>query len=305
MSYQPPSSVPVEIPDGFKPLGTSGSRLLEIERSKASFSPADLEKYIYGDAAIERRNRILPVVENEPAFDKSQIHYMDRGAKYRHGLAKEKRLVQLTRELGWTAEDVRTAEELLDMPAAFGLHNSMFLKTLRAQSTDEQRELFLKPAENYEIIGCYAQTELGHGSNVQGLETTAVYKPESKSFVINTPGMSSMKWWIGGLGRTADHAVVMAQLYTPDGKNGSLVRRGPYPFVVPLRDRKTRELLPGRTIMDIGPKAGYPMTDNGTAIFNNVEIPHVNFLAKFASVDPESGRFSKPPHDKLAYGTMI
>lgn len=33
----------------------------------------------------------------------------------------------------------------------------MFLKTLRAQSTDEQRELFLKPAENYEIIGCYAQ----------------------------------------------------------------------------------------------------------------------------------------------------
>jgi acyl-CoA oxidase len=38
---------------------------------------------------------------------------MDRGAKYRHGLAKEKRLVQLTRELGWTAEDVRTAEELL------------------------------------------------------------------------------------------------------------------------------------------------------------------------------------------------
>lgn len=175
----------------------------------------------------------------------------------------------------------------------------------------------------------FTQTELGHGSNVQGLETTAVYKPESKSFVINTPGMSSMKWWIGGLGRTADHAVVMAQLYTPvrfalrsslrlsptdestgwlvtqDGKNGSLVRRGPYPFVVPLRDTKTRELLPGRTIMDIGPKAGYPMTDNGTAIFNNVEIPHVNFLAKFASVDVESGRFSKPPHDKLAYGTMI
>jgi acyl-CoA oxidase len=60
-----------------------------------------------------------------------------------------------------------------------------------------------------------SQTELGHGSNVQGLETTAVYKPEAKAFVINTPGMSSMKWWIGGLGRTADHAVVMAQLYTP------------------------------------------------------------------------------------------
>ncbi|TNY18023.1 acyl-CoA dehydrogenase/oxidase, partial [Rhodotorula diobovata] len=296
--------LPVQIPDGFQPLGTSGTRLLEIERAKASFSPAELREYIYGNEYLERQARILPIVENEPAFDKSQIHYMSRGDKYRHGLKKEKRIVQLTREHGWSAEDVKVAEELIDMPAAFGLHNSMFLKTLRSQSNEEQQELFTKPAENFEIIGCYAQTELGHGSNVQGLETTATYRPETKSFIINTPGMSSMKWWIGGLGRTADHAVVMAQLYTPDGKNGKLVKRGPFPFVVPLRDRKTRELLPGRTVMDIGPKAGYPMTDNGTAIFNNVEIPHINFLAKFASVDPDSGRFTAPKHDKVAYGTM-
>ncbi|BGP42760.1 hypothetical protein JCM10450v2_006871 [Rhodotorula kratochvilovae] len=296
--------LPVQIPDGFQPLGTSGTRLLEIERAKASFSPADLREYIYGKEFLERQARILPIVENEPAFDKSQIHYMSRSEKYAHGLKKEKRLVQLTRELGWSAEDVKVADELIDMPAAFGLHNSMFLKTLRSQSTDEQMELFTRPAERFEIIGCYAQTELGHGSNVQGLETTATYKPETQTFVINTPGMSSMKWWIGGLGRTADHAVVMAQLYTPDGKNGKLVKRGPFPFVVPLRDRKTRELLPGRTVMDIGPKAGYPMTDNGTAIFHNIEIPHVNFLARFAKVDPSTGKFTKPEHDKVAYGTM-
>jgi acyl-CoA oxidase len=36
-------------------------------------------------------------------------------------------------------------------------------------------------------------------------------------------------------------------------------RYGPHPFVVPLRDIKTREPLPGRTIGDIGkffPKSG-------------------------------------------------
>lgn len=134
----------------------------------------------------------------------------------------------------------------------------MFMKTLRAQTTEEQKELFLRPAERYEIIGgfpCRLQrsqksradghvprrqaatprlssvsvtsspcfhprtaahvTLAGHGSNVQGLETTATYQPESKTFVLQSPGLTSAKWWIGGLGRTADHAVVMAQLYTP------------------------------------------------------------------------------------------
>ncbi|GAA5827921.1 hypothetical protein JCM5353_007739 [Sporobolomyces roseus] len=300
-----PSSPPIQIPAHLsKPVGTPGPRLLEIERSKASFAPAELQHYLYGDEYIERVKRILPVIEGEPAFSKADYHYMDRGEKYRHGLKKEKRLVQISRELGWTAEDNQIAEELLDLPAAFGLHKSMFLKTLRAQTTDEQKELFTKPAERYEIIGCYAQTELGHGSNVQGLETTATYQPESKTFILQSPGLTAMKWWIGGLGRTADHAVVMAQLHTPDGKNGALIKRGPFPFVVPLRDIKTRELLPGRTIMDIGPKAGYPATDNGAMLLDKVEIPHVNFLAGYAQVDPDSGRFSKPANDKLSYGTM-
>lgn len=46
--------------------------------------------------------------------------------------------------------------------------------------------------------------------------------------------------------------------YLQDGKNGRLMKRGPFPFVVQLRDLKTRELLPGRTIQDIGPKAVRP-----------------------------------------------
>jgi hypothetical protein len=56
---------------------------------------------------------------------------------------------------------------------------------------------------------------------------------------------------LGGLGRAADHAVVMAQLYS----NGK--KYGPHPFVVPIRDLKTREPLPGRVIGDVGPKLGY------------------------------------------------
>ena len=49
--------------------------------------------------------------------------------------------------------------------------------TLRDQGTPEQHKLFLQKAEKYEYVGCYAQTELGHGSNVRGLETTATWNP--------------------------------------------------------------------------------------------------------------------------------
>lgn len=41
-------------------------------------------------------------------------------------------------------------------------------------------------------------TELGHGSNVMGIETTAVYDEESGEFVINTPCDTASKFWIGG-----------------------------------------------------------------------------------------------------------
>ncbi|SDA02894.1 BZ3500_MvSof-1268-A1-R1_Chr11-1g03206 [Microbotryum saponariae] len=329
----------IEIPAHLsKPAGTPGSRLLEIERAKASFSSDDLTLYLHGKEHLERVKRILPVLENEPAFDKSRIHFMSRTDKFKAGLAKEKRLAQLLTELDWSAKDHTLAEDMLDWPAAFGLHKvpvasarsaassiaeeqaykqletdrtffagscrSMFLKTLAEQSNEEQLKLFYEPAKNFEIIGCYAQTELGHGSNVQGLETIAVYQPESKTFKLQSPSLTAMKWWIGGLGRTADHAVVMAQLHTPDGRDGKLVKRGPYPFVVPLRDVKTRELLPGRTIMDIGPKAGYAMTDNGAMLLDNVEIPHINFLARWAKVDIETGKFEKPVNARLSYGTM-
>jgi acyl-CoA oxidase len=47
------------------------------------------------------------------------------------------------------------------------------------------------------MYGCYAQTELAHGSDVQNLETTATYDKNTETFVINTPTINATKWWIG------------------------------------------------------------------------------------------------------------
>lgn len=179
---------------------------------------------------------------------------------------QEKRLAQMITENRWNDEDTMMAEFLIDIPGTFNLHRSMWTKTLRDQGTDEQHKLFLEPSQRYEIIGCYSQTELGHGSNVQGLETTATYIPEDQEFELHSPTLTSAKWWSGGLGRTATHSCVMAQLVIK-GKN-----YGPHPFVVPIRDPITREALPGCTIGDIGPKFGFNTVDNGFLLLDHVRM---------------------------------
>lgn len=169
---------------------------------------------------------------------------------------------------------------------------------MRDQGTPEQHKLFLEKAEKYEYIGCYAQTELGHGSNVRGLETTATWNPDDKTFTIHSPTLTAAKWWIGSLGRTANHAVVMAQLII-QGKSC-----GPHPFVVQVRDLKTHEPLENVHVGDIGPKFGYNTMDNGFLLLNQVKVPHVNMLAKFSSVDPNTNKYVKPASASLVYGTL-
>ena len=288
-------------PAWVKALGESGrpgKKCLELEREKSNVDVDKLATHLFTNEVLERNARLLEILQADPVFDKTQNYFRGRSSRIEASLARGKRLRQLSVKHNWTKEEYNAANELIAEPTPYGLHASMFLITLREQGTPEQHEKFLKKAENYEYIGCYAQTELGHGSNVRGLETTATWNPEDKTFILHSPHLTSSKWWIGSLGKAANHAVVMAQLIV----NGKPY--GPHPFVVQIRDLKTHEPLENVHVGDIGPKFGYNTMDNGFLLFNHVKIPHIGMLARFSSVDPNTSKYSKPSNPSLIYGTL-
>ncbi|KAI0153645.1 acyl-CoA oxidase [Pestalotiopsis sp. NC0098] len=280
------------------PAAPQGADLLAAERASSNINVDQLADYMFTKETLAMRDNILRVLTADPVFDKSQNYFQGRDDRIKASLGKGKRLQQLSVKHNWSQEEYQCANDLLSEPTPYGLHATMFLVTLREQGTPEQHELFLKKAENYQIVGCYAQTELGHGSNVRGLETTATWNQKDKTFTIHSPHLTSSKWWIGSLGKTANHAVVMAQLMI-DGRN-----YGPHPFVVQIRDLKTHEPLENVHVGDIGPKFGYNTMDNGFLLLNQVKVPHVNMLARFSHIDPETGKYKRPANPNLVYGTL-
>ena len=212
---------------------------------------------------------------------------------------------KLMKENNLGIKDAAVMRQMLFLPGGLELHIGMFIPSILSQGTMEQQEKWLPACYNLDIIGTYAQTELGHGTFLRGLETVAVYDPQTLSFIIHSPTLTSTKWWPGGLGKTATHAVVMARLITR-GKDGKDEDYGPHAFVVQLRDLNSHLPLPGVKVGDIGGKMGYNGVDNGFLRFDHVRIPREHMLMKYAQVQ-EDGSFVPPPKSnaKASYATMV
>ncbi|KAF7655667.1 hypothetical protein LDENG_00052720 [Lucifuga dentata] len=272
------------------------------ERRNGTFDVEKLTNILDGDSEKTRRRReIETLVLNDPDFKEEDPNFLSRSERYDQAVRKSAQMILKLREYGIAdPEEIYFYKSCVHpgRPEPLDLHLGMFLPTLLNQATPEQMDCFFMPAWNLEIIGTYAQTEMGHGTHLRGLETTATYDPATQEFVLNSPTVSSIKWWPGGLGKTSNHAIVLAQLYTQGNCHGL------HAFIVPIRNMSTHEPLPGIVVGDIGPKFGFSEVDNGFLKLENVRIPRDNMLMKYAKVDPD-GSYRKPPSSKLTYGTMV
>ncbi len=190
----------------------------------------------------------------------------------------------------------------LSLMVKAGVQWGLFGGAIENLGTERHHNAYVRKLIDLELLGCFAMTETGHGSDVQSLETTATYDPQTQEFVIDSPTPSSRKDYIGGAAETARVAAVFAQLITKGEGHGV------HCFVVPIRDDAGND-LPGVTTSDCHYKGGLPGVDNGRIQFDQVRIPRENLLNKYADV-AEDGTYSSPIENKgrrffTMLGTLI
>lgn len=182
-----------------------------------------------------------------------------------------------------------------------GVNFGLFGLSVERLGTEKHKAGFLPEIMKGELLGGFAMTEIDGGSNVQGLQTEAVYDKESDSFILNTPHEGARKSYIGNAAMHGQMMVVFAQLKMSEDAESE----GVHAFLVPIRELETNKVLPGVDIEDQGKKVGLNGVDNGIISFNNVKVPRDMLLNRYADVDAEGTYTSDIESKAKRFFTMI
>lgn len=279
--------------------------LIESERLMTVFDPKEMNYFLEGSKeASEEISRFIQQMERDPILASSSKIYDMTKAQHREITAKK--IARLTKYIeDGTFDELERRLSLISvfdpqLHTRVAVHLGLFIGCIRGNGTMEQLNYWALEKESVyikNIYGCFAMTELAHGSNVAGLETTATFDEENDQFIINTPHIGATKWWIGGAAHSATHASVYARLIVK-GKD-----YGVKTFIVPLRD-SNHDLMPGVVVGDIGAKMGRDGIDNGWIQFSHVRIPRYFMLQKYCKVSSE-GEVTQPPNDQLSYSALL
>jgi acyl-CoA oxidase len=183
-----------------------------------------------------------------------------------------------------------------------GVQFGLFGGAVQHLGNETHHEKYLADIASGKLLGCFAMTESGHGSNVQAVETTATYDGDAEEWVIHTPTQSARKDYIGNAARDGRMAVVFAELTVGDEEHGV------HALLVPIRDDEGN-VMDGVTIEDDEDKLGLQGVDNGRISFDHVRVPRENLLDRYATVGSD-GLYQSPIENKnrrffTTIGTLV
>nr|XP_039324124.1 LOW QUALITY PROTEIN: peroxisomal acyl-coenzyme A oxidase 3 [Saimiri boliviensis boliviensis] len=272
---------------------------LDTYRARASFSWKELALFTEGEDVLRFKKTIFSALEIDPLFARSPGAHLSL-EKYRElNFLRCKRIFEYdflsAGDVFESPLKVSTLIQCLGMydwslAAKYLLHTLIFGSVV-VSSGSERHFAYIPKIFSMEIFGCFALTELSHGSNTKAIRTTAHYNPATEEFIIHSPDFEAAKFWVGNMGKTATHAVVFAQLHVPGGQCHGL-----HPFIIQIRDPKTLFPMPGVMVGDIGKKLGQNGLDNGFAVFHKVRVPRQSLLNRMGDVTPE-GTYVSPFKD--------
>ena len=186
----------------------------------------------------------------------------------------------------------------LSLVIKYGVQFGLFGGAIRSLGTKPHHDRYLRDVGTTAGLGCFAMTELGHGSNVAGIGTTATYDPATGELIVLTPDDSARKEYIGNAACHGRLAVVFAQLVVAGQTHGV------HAVLVPIRDEQGRP-WPGVRIEDCGEKLGLNGVDNGRLWFDSVRVPRENLLNRFADITSDGEYVSAIASPSKRFFTMI
>ena len=186
----------------------------------------------------------------------------------------------------------------LSLMVKAGVQWGLFGGALQMLGNREQHEKYLRDVMSFDLPGCFAMTETGHGSDVQQLRTTCTYDPATETFDLHTPHQAARKDYIGNAAKDGRMAVVFAQLIT-GGRN-----HGVHAWLVPIRHEDGTPCS-GVTIGDDGAKAGLNGVDNGRLTFDHVTVPRDMLLDRYGQVAADGTYTSSIENETRRFFTML